>query len=111
MVHLAATVDGRAGGPIVAATDLFLSEDGEGVVAQVENVQTAEQARGRGLARALVTAAVARALGQGATCVFLVADADDWPREFYGRLGFVPAATTTVLTRADRSQLPDADRG
>ncbi len=111
LVHFAATVDGLADEPVAAATDLFLSEDGDGVVAQVENVQTAEQARGRGLARALVTAAVAHALGQGANCVFLVADAEDWPREFYGRLGFVPSITTTVLTRAGSTHVPDADRG
>jgi predicted N-acetyltransferase YhbS len=110
IVHLAATIDGP-GGRVVAATDLFMSADDEGTVAQVENVQTAEHARGRGLARALVTAAVARAHADGATCVFLVADAQDWPREFYGRLGFEPATTTTVLTRTGRPDVADIHRG
>ncbi len=57
------------------------------------------------------TAAVARAHADGATCVFLVADAQDWPREFYGRLGFEPATTTTVLTRTRRPDVADIHRG
>jgi hypothetical protein len=40
-----------------------------------------------------------------------VADAQDWPREFYGRLGFEPAMTATVLTRTQRSEVPDVDQG
>jgi predicted GNAT family acetyltransferase len=82
--------------------DLYLGRDGDGVVAQIENVLTDPPARGHGLARGVVTAAVRLALDSGATCVFLVADADDWPRELYARLGFVPVAGYTELTRAPR---------
>jgi hypothetical protein len=35
-----------------------------------------------------VLRAAAEARSSGADLVFLVADADDWPKELYGRLGF-----------------------
>ena len=105
--HLAALLEGSP----VARADLYLGRDADGPVAQIESVVTDSEARGRGLARALVTTAVRLALGRGATLVFLVADADDWPREFYARLGFVPVATQPVLTQAPRrgpEPTPDA---
>jgi predicted N-acetyltransferase YhbS len=34
--------------------------------------------------------AIAAAREAGADFVFLVADADDWPKEWYARLGFEP---------------------
>jgi ribosomal protein S18 acetylase RimI-like enzyme len=74
----------RVGGEVVAATDLYL--DGE--EAQVEDVLTLEQHRNRGYASALVVRAVEEARASGATFVFLVALADDWPRKLYERLGF-----------------------
>jgi GNAT superfamily N-acetyltransferase len=46
-------------------------------------------ARGRGYATALVVSAIARARAVGCDVVLLVADADDWPRTWYERLGFV----------------------
>jgi ribosomal protein S18 acetylase RimI-like enzyme len=58
----------------------------EGDVAQIETVETLEAFRRRGLSRAVVSAALEAA---GAyDFVFLVADANDWPQEFYRRLGF-----------------------
>lgn len=58
-------------------------------VAQVEDVNTLEEHRGRGLGSAVVLAAVAAARGRGCDLVFLNADAEDWPRHLYARLGFV----------------------
>ena len=98
LYHFAAVLEGAP----VARADLYFGRDADGPVAQVESVVTDPEARGRGLARAVVTTAVRAALDRGATLVFLVADADDWPQEFYARLGFVPVATNTVLTQAPR---------
>jgi GNAT superfamily N-acetyltransferase len=58
----------------------------EGDVAQIETVETLEAYRRRGLSRAVVSAALEAAGGYD--FVFLVADANDWPQEFYRRLGF-----------------------
>jgi ribosomal protein S18 acetylase RimI-like enzyme len=71
-------------GEPVAATDLYLG----GEDAQVEDVVTLESHRNRGYASALVMRAVEDARGAGATFVFLVARADDWPQQLYVRLGF-----------------------
>ncbi len=74
----------REEGRVVAYCDLY-EADG---VAQVEDVNTLLEARGRGYGRALVARAAAAASAAGAELVFLDALADDWPRELYGRLGF-----------------------
>jgi ribosomal protein S18 acetylase RimI-like enzyme len=71
-------VDGR----VVSSCELRT----EGDVAQIETVETLEAFRRRGLSRAVVSAALEAA---GAyDFVFLIADASDWPQEFYRRLGF-----------------------
>lgn len=61
-----------------------------GDVAQVEDVNTIEEFRGRGLGSAVVLAATAAGRGRGADVVFLVADDADWPKDLYARLGFDP---------------------
>ena len=71
-------------GEVAARCQLYSDRD----VAQVENVYTRPGDRRRGLARALVSHAVSEAHASGAGLVFLVADADDWPRRFYGDVGF-----------------------
>lgn len=71
-------------GEAVAYTDLYV---GEGI-AQIEDVFTAEQHRQQGYASSLVLRAVEESRKAGAPFVFLVADADDWPKELYERLGF-----------------------
>jgi len=70
-----------------------------GEIAQVEDVGTLAAARERGLARAVVEAAVAAARAGGAETIFLTADAADWPQLMYARLGFEPAGELTVLRR------------
>ena len=60
----------------------------DGHTAQVEDVYTAPEARGRGFARALVSRAVELAREAGHDMVFIVADDADWPKLLYGRLGF-----------------------
>ncbi len=71
----------------------------DGATAAIEAVQTLPDRRGQGLASALVADAVARARGAGCDLVWLLAFADDWPREWYARLGFEEVATRWVATR------------
>lgn len=70
-----------------------------GDVGQVEDVNTLEGFRGRGLASAIVLAAADWTRSRGADLVFLVADDDDWPKELYRRLGFVDVFRTWGFTR------------
>jgi ribosomal protein S18 acetylase RimI-like enzyme len=74
----------EADGEIVAWTDLYVAQD----VAQVEDVATVREYRGRGYATALVLHAAAEGRRAGADLVFLVADGEDWPKLLYNRLGF-----------------------
>lgn len=74
----------RAGAEIAAHCDLY----SDGRTAQIEDVFTFEEYRGRGLARAVVLAAASVALEEGHDFVFLCADDVDWPKELYRRLGF-----------------------
>lgn len=71
---------------------------GDGL-AQVEEVATLPSARQRGLAQAVVLAAIDAARAAAAETIFLVADATDWPQLMYGRLGFEPAAEYCVARR------------
>ena len=56
--------------------------------------------RRRGLARAVVRAALRSALGAGHDLVFLVADEADWPKELYREIGFEPLGVTRAFHRA-----------
>lgn len=85
-------------GEVVSYSDLYQA----GGVAQVEDVATAPPQRGRGLARAVVTRAVDEARASGADFVFLVADAADWPKELYRKLGFDEAGRYVKLIHPDR---------
>jgi GNAT superfamily N-acetyltransferase len=62
----------------------------DGATAQVEDVYTAPEARGRGYARALVTRAVELAREAGHELIFITADDQDWPKLLYRRVGFRP---------------------
>jgi ribosomal protein S18 acetylase RimI-like enzyme len=73
-----------SGGEVVSSTTLF----SDGHTAQIEDVATLPEHRGQGYARALVLHALAQARAGGHDFVFLVADARDWPKELYRRLGF-----------------------
>jgi ribosomal protein S18 acetylase RimI-like enzyme len=78
--HFAVFADGE----VVSSTSLF----SDGRTAQIEDVATLPEHRGQGYARALVLHALAEARGGGHDFVFLVADARDWPKVLYRRLGF-----------------------
>jgi ribosomal protein S18 acetylase RimI-like enzyme len=85
----------RADGELASCCELY---PGAGV-AQVENVNTLEEFRGRGLARACVLRAVAEARASGADLVFLHADAGDWPQHLYEKLGFEPVGSRWSFVR------------
>jgi GNAT superfamily N-acetyltransferase len=71
----------------------------DGRIGQVEDVGTRTEARERGYAKAIVTAAVAAAEADGNAPIFLTADAADWPQVMYGRLGFETVGDLTILRR------------
>ncbi|HUI37242.1 MAG TPA: GNAT family N-acetyltransferase, partial [Gaiellaceae bacterium] len=75
-----AVVDGE----VVSYSDLYQ----DGADAQIEDVGTLPERRDRGYASAVVLAAIEAARRDGAEFVCLVADANDWPKELYRRLGF-----------------------
>ena len=77
-----------AGDRIAAYCELFSG----GGVGQVESVMCLEEFRGRGLGKAVTARAVAESVAAGHELTFLVAEAADWPRHLYERLGFREAA-------------------
>jgi RimJ/RimL family protein N-acetyltransferase len=87
--YFAAIVDGE-----VASYCELRSADG---VAQIEDVETAHDYRGRGLGRAIVQHALLEANRDD--IVYLEALADDWPRLLYGKLGFEVVDQRDFLTR------------
>jgi GNAT superfamily N-acetyltransferase len=70
----------------VSITELY----SDGRMAQVEDVWTREEDRGKGLARASIMAAVEVAVAEKHELILIIADDNDWPKELYGRLGFDP---------------------
>jgi GNAT superfamily N-acetyltransferase len=105
---------GDAGHPLASMCTLFLDEDVNGRrVATVAEVSTLPDRRGRGLARAVVLAAVAEAAGWGANLIVVPADADDWPQLMYARLGFEVVGRQVALTRRLRRSVggPDSVAG
>jgi GNAT superfamily N-acetyltransferase len=73
-----------AGGPYASGTELR----SDGRTAEIEYVRTLPEHRNKGLAAAVVRFAAQLARDEGHDLVFLIADADDWPKELYERLGF-----------------------
>jgi ribosomal protein S18 acetylase RimI-like enzyme len=69
---------------VVSYADLYV----DGADAQVEDVGTLPEHRGQGHATAVILGAIEQARAAGADFVFLVADAEDWPKELYRKLGF-----------------------
>ncbi|HET9124743.1 MAG TPA: GNAT family N-acetyltransferase [Solirubrobacteraceae bacterium] len=92
---------GRADGGMPAATaTLYLDADvGGRRVAFVDQVATLRAHRERGLARAVMGAALKAAASWDADLVALFADAEDWPQVFYASLGFRTVGRQTVFHR------------
>jgi GNAT superfamily N-acetyltransferase len=91
----------REGGEFVAGCELVVLGD----VANIEDVFTLRAHRGRGLARAVVLAAVRAAREAGADLVYLGADDEDWPKLLYAKLGFDAVGRTfDFVRRPDRQR-------
>lgn len=95
------------------ALDLFVAErDGRVVgtvgmalhrgVASIFSVGTLPEARRRGVGRTLVIDTVERARAAGADLVYLIARADDSPKEMYRKLGFHAELSFDVWLRLPR---------
>lgn len=69
----------------------------DGRTAQVEDVYTVPEARGRGFASTLVSHALSQARQGGHAFVFIDADDCDWPKHLYARLGFEPVGRRWVF--------------
>jgi len=74
----------RVEGKLVSACELY---PGEGL-SEIQDVDTLEEHRGRGYARTMLLGVLRAARDQGLEPTFLTTSEEDWPREFYGRLGF-----------------------
>lgn len=83
------------GGQLVTITKLR----SDGRTAQVEDVYTVPEARGRGFARACVSHAGALARAAGHDLVFITADDFDWPQRLYERIGFRPIGRRWLFHR------------
>lgn len=75
----------------VAACCVLYRRGGTG---QVEAVTTSPRHRNQGMARALVLAAAEASREAGDELTFIAADAEDWPKQLYERLGFDPVGET-----------------
>jgi len=73
----------RADRRIASYCELF----SDGNTGQIESVMTLEPFRGRGLAKTVVMRALRESLARH-DFTFLVADANDWPKDLYRTLGF-----------------------
>jgi ribosomal protein S18 acetylase RimI-like enzyme len=83
--------------PITGERWLVIEADGEPAghcivyshegLAQIEDVGVLERFRGRGLARRLIEHAL-ELVAPGHDTVMILAESEDWPAEFYARLGF-----------------------
>jgi GNAT superfamily N-acetyltransferase len=73
-----------------------------GTLYELDDVGVLPSRRGEGLGRELVAGAVA--LAPAGRVPFLLADADDWPRHLYGRLGFTPVGERLGATRTPSGQ-------
>jgi ribosomal protein S18 acetylase RimI-like enzyme len=85
----------RSEGEIGSYCELFL----EGGIGQIESVMTLERFRGRGLAKAVVSRALAESKAAGHDLTFLVASEADWPKELYRSLGFEAAGSVWDFLR------------
>lgn len=74
----------------------LFQDDGLG---QIDEVTTIDQYRRRGLGTAVVEAALQASLADRDDLTFLVADEGDWPKDWYGRLGFEPIGRRYELLR------------
>jgi ribosomal protein S18 acetylase RimI-like enzyme len=84
-------------GRVLSRADVYI--DPAHGVAQIEDVMTNPAYAGRGYARAIMTDGLRRAHAAGCDLVFVVADAQDWPRHLYARLGYATIGRSHAFVR------------
>jgi GNAT superfamily N-acetyltransferase len=89
------------GEEIAAHADLYV--DRVDSIAQFENLVTHKDFRGRGYGNALIHDALRRGQQAGSDLSFLTAGLNDWPREWYQRLGYVDAGRTHHFSRREHT--------
>ncbi|MFJ9827495.1 GNAT family N-acetyltransferase [Streptomyces sp. NPDC101160] len=85
-------------GQVASWADLYL--DPATGIAQIEDLVTAEPYLGQGHAGVVLDTALRSAAAAGCRTVFLMALADDWPRHWYERRGFVALGEVQCFERA-----------
>jgi ribosomal protein S18 acetylase RimI-like enzyme len=88
-------IGGMVDGRHVGNTTVYIAGD----IAQVEDVATLRDYRGRGVARAMVSLAVDIARESDPGLIWIAADDNDWPKELYAKLGFRPMGRIFSFTR------------
>lgn len=78
----------------------------DGATAQIEDVYTLPEARGRGFGRALVTRAVQLAQADDHGLIFIIADDAGWPKQMYAQIGFQPVGLVAHYHRELRRSPP-----
>ena len=95
----------RIDGILAGQCELYVN----GADAQIEYVDTLEEYRGRGVARAVVLAAAEAARRAGADRVFIATDMDDGPKPLYERFGFDPIGREWEFTRYPQREVREAE--
>lgn len=85
------------GDEVAARGELFI--DRETNISQFESLYTDPRFRGRGFAGSLVREALRISQLRGCPFTFLEADLDDWPRQWYRKLGYVERRRTHHFVR------------
>jgi ribosomal protein S18 acetylase RimI-like enzyme len=85
----------RVAGAVVAWAKLWTRDR----TAQVEDVVCLAEHRGRGYGHDVVAAATRAALERDPELLFIVADDGDWPKDFYGRMGYQPVGHVSAVLR------------
>ncbi|MEV5768475.1 GNAT family N-acetyltransferase [Micromonospora sp. NPDC052213] len=84
-------------GRVLSRADVYI--DSAHRIAQIEDVMTSRAYTGRGYARAIMADGLRRAHAACCDLVFVVADAQDWPRHLYARLGYATVGRIHVFVR------------
>jgi len=84
-------------GEVASWADLYM--DPAAGIAQIEDLVTAEAHLGQGHAGVVLDTALLTAAEAGCTTRFLTAFADDWPRRWYERRGFVTVGSVDCFER------------
>jgi hypothetical protein len=95
MIAARAHDGGARAGEIGSFCALFQSDG----IGQIDEVTTVERHRRGGLGAVVVEGALATSLAARDDLTFLVADEADWPKDWYGRLGFEPVGRRYELLR------------